>query len=159
MKKRMLILVLAGILLFWVAYVYAEGLGFGPGPRGRVGQELWSSLTPDQIAKIKELRRKFEEETAQLRGTMLTKRLELQAIWRNPKADEKALREKERELRELQNQWRDKMLEHRLEVRKLLTPEQLSSIPYRGWMRDPGIGFGKGFRMGYATGPHCRGPY
>ncbi len=153
MNKKIITLGLIGILLLGVTYAYAEGLAFGLGPRGRVGQEFWPSLTTDQKAKLQELRRKFEEETAQLRGSMLTKRLELRALWRNPKADEKALREKEKELRELQNQWGDKVIEHRLEARKLLTPEQLSSLPYGGWLR----GSGKGFRKGDGMGFHCRG--
>lgn len=148
---------LVGILLMGAAYAYAEGLAFGPGPRGKVGSQFWSSLTSDQIAKLQELRRKFVEETASLRGAILTKRLELQALWRNSKADEKTLRDKEKELRELQNQWRDKWIEHRLEARKLLTPEQLASLPCGGWMKGPGEGFGKGFRKGCGMGPHWRG--
>lgn len=155
----MIIFLLVGILLMGVAYAYAEGFAFGPGPRGG-GLEFRSSLTLDQKAKLQELLRKFEEETASLRGSILTKRFELRALWRNPQADDKALRQKEKELRELQNQLADRIMEHRLEARKLLTPEQLSSLGFGGWMRDPGMGFGKRFRKHYEmVPPHFRGGY
>ncbi len=154
MKKKMMIFSLVGILLMGAVYAYAGGLGYGHGPRGKMGQEFWSSLTSDQKAKLQELRRKFVEETASLRGSMLTKRLELQALWRNSKTDEKTLREKEKELRDLQNQWREKWIEHRLEARKLLTPEQLASLPYGGWMKGSCVGFERGLRKGYGMGPH-----
>jgi Spy/CpxP family protein refolding chaperone len=79
------------------------------------GQEQWgsgkgSSLTPEQKTKFQELRRKFIEETAKLRGARLTKRMELQSLWTNPKADSKALLDKEKELRDLQNQMKEKVV-------------------------------------------------
>ncbi len=157
MKKKILALSLAGVMLLGLTYAYAQGPGFGPGHRHEGRPEVWSSLTPEQKTRLQELQRKFTEDTAQLRGSLLTKRLELQSLWRNPKADEKAIQEKEKELRDLQNQMMDRMVQHRLEARKLLTPEQIASSGPRCGM-GPGFGLrpmkgqGMGCGMGYGMG-------
>ena len=149
MKKTIIALGLVAILLLGVTHVFAQRPGFGPGHRPGWGQEKWSSLTPEQQTKFQELRQKFNDETAQLRGTALTKRLELQSLWTDPKADPKAILEKEKELRSLQDQIRDKAVQLRLEARKILTPEQLSQFG-SGWGR--GYGFGHGHMMGHGPG-------
>jgi Spy/CpxP family protein refolding chaperone len=151
MKKKVVVLGLVAVMVLGVAYAFAQGPGTGPGPGRRPGwgQEKWSSLTPEQQTKFQELRQKFNDETAQLRGTMLTKRLELQSLWRNPKADSKAILEKEKEFRSLQNQMKDKAVQFKLEARTILTPEQLSEF-------GPGLGMGRGFGGGRMMG-HGRG--
>jgi Spy/CpxP family protein refolding chaperone len=103
------------------------------------------NLTPEQQTKFQELRRKVDADTAQLKGTMLTKRLELQSLWSDPKADAKAIMEREKELRNLQNQMKDKMVQFKLEARQFLTPEQISEF---GQGRGMGRGFGRGGMMG-----------
>ena len=145
MKKTIVVLGLVALVVLGVAYAYAQGPGFGPGHRPGWGQEKWSSLTPEQQTKFQELRQKFNDETAQLRGTMLTKRLELQSLWTNPKADPKAILDKEKEFRGLQDQMRDKAVQSKLEVRKILTPDQLSQF-------GPGWGMGRGFGGGHMKG-------
>lgn len=170
MKKTVVALGLVGVMFLGVAYAFAQGPGAGPGPgrRSDWGQEKWSSLTPEQQTKFQELRQKLNDETAQLRGTMLTKRLELQSLWRNPKADSKAILEKEKEFRSLQNQMKDKAVQLKLEARTILTPEQLSQFgPGLGmgfggghmWGRGHGMGADCGMDPGCGRGPgHGRGP-
>ncbi|MFB3886163.1 MAG: Spy/CpxP family protein refolding chaperone [Thermodesulfobacteriota bacterium] len=163
MKKAIIALGLVGVILFGITYAYARGPGFGRGEMGQYCQGPWGSgkefsLTPEQLSKLNELRQKLNEETAQLRGNILTKRLELQSLWTNPKADPKAILEKEKELRDLQNQMKDKMLQLRLEARKILTPEQISKFG-QGRMMNPGFGPGRmrghryGMTHGYGMGP------
>ncbi len=158
MKKKVIVLGLV-VLLFWgVTYVYAQGPGSDPGHRGMHSQECRGpgkgpSLTPEQKAKFNELRQKFNEETAQLRGSMLTKRLELQSLWSNPKAEAKAIMDKEKELRDLQNQMRDKIIQNKLEARKLLTPEQITESG-AGGARGFGPGTGGGMGPGMGHGMH-----
>src|SRR5512136_2086769 len=110
MKKKVVLLGLVAVMVLGVAYAFAQGPGSGPGPGHRPGwgHEKWSSLTPEQQTKFQELHQKFNDETAQLRGTMLTKRLELQSLWTNPKSDPKAILDKEKEFRSLQDQMKDK---------------------------------------------------
>jgi len=152
MKKTLLALSLITVLILGVTYVYAQGPGHGPGWRGENGRESgdrgkFSNLTPEQKAKFQELRRKFNDETAQLRGTLVTKRVELQSLWTNPNADPKAIMDKEKELRDLQNQMKDKALQVKLEARKFLTPEQIQES-------RPGMGrgFGRGHMIGHGRG-------
>ena len=153
MRKRIVVLGLVAIMLLGVTYVYAQGPGYGPGHRGMFSQESWgpkvSNLTPEQKAKFQELQRKLNDETAQLKGTILTKRIELRSLWTNPKADPKAILDKEKELRDLQNQMRDKAVQSKLEARQLLTPEQLAEF---GTGSGMGPGFGRGHMMGGGYG-------
>jgi len=159
MKKKLIVLGLIAAMVLGVTYVYAQGQGYGPGHRGEDWMGL--SLTPEQKTKFQELRHKFDEETAQLRGSLLTKRLELRSLWSNPKTDSKAILDKEKELRDLQNQIKDKMVQFRLEGRKSLTPEQIAQIGQgrgmghesgRGHMMGPGRGMGHGYGMGPGYG-------
>jgi Spy/CpxP family protein refolding chaperone len=150
MKKKLIVLGLVAMMVLSVTYVYARGPGYGPGFKGEDWKGL--SLTAEQKTKFHELRQKFNEETAQLRGALLTKRLELKSLWTNPKADSKTIMDKEKEVRNLQNQMKDKMIQLRLEARNFLTPEQIAEIGSRGGM---GPGFGRDQRMGH--GP--RGGY
>jgi Spy/CpxP family protein refolding chaperone len=158
MKKTVVALGLVAVMVLGVAYAFAQGPGQGPGPgpRSGWGHEKWSSLPPEQQTKVQELRQKFNDETAQLRGTMLTKRLELQSLWGNSKADSKAILEKEKEFRSLQDQMKDKAVQFKLEVRKILTPEQLAEFG-SGWGMGRGSGrahggYGMGWRMSRGHG-------
>ena len=154
MKKMIAVFGLATIMLLGITFAHAQGPGFGSGHQGMPSHESWrhpewSSLTPDQKIKFQELRRKFDEETAQLKGATLTKRLELRSLWTNPKADPKAILEKEKELRDLQNQMKDKIIQSKLEARKFLTPEQIAQF---GQGCGMGPGFGRGYKMGCGYG-------
>src|SRR5512136_2098614 len=60
------------------------------------------SLTPEQEAKFKEIRRMFIRENAQLIGALVAKRLELRSLWTDSKSDPKAILDKEKELGTLQ---------------------------------------------------------
>ena len=153
MKKMMIGLGLLAVMLFSFTYAYAQGSGAGPGHRGMHPQESWgpgkvSNLTPEQKAQFRELRRKFRMENAQLIGSLVTKRLEFQSLWTDPKADSKAILDKEKELRDLQNQMRDKVIQYKLEARKFLTPEQIAN-----WKPHSGMGhrhmMGRGGMMGH----------
>jgi Spy/CpxP family protein refolding chaperone len=160
MKKMIITLGLAVVMLLGVTYVYAQGPGMGPGHRGM--HESWGPgkdypLTPEQKTKLQELRRKFREENAKLIGALVTKRLELQSLWTDPKADNKAILDKEKELRELQNQLRDKGIQMKLEARKFLTPEQIANFG-PGCGMGPGYGRGRMMGGGYGMGRGGMGP-
>jgi Spy/CpxP family protein refolding chaperone len=148
MRKKIVLLGLVALMVLGVAYAYAQGPGSGPGHRGM--HESWGPggdypLTSEQKAKFQELRRKFREENAKLIGAMVTKKLELRSLWTDPKADSKAILDKEKELRDLKNQLMDKAVQMRLEARKFLSPEQIQN-----W--NPGRGMGRGHMMGHGYG-------
>jgi len=161
MKKGMLAVALVVILLGAVL-VYAQGPGQGPGyGPGRGHGRCWesgdpgkgASLTDEQRAQLQDLRKKFHDETAQLRESVFAKRQELHSLWSDPKAETSAIMNKEKELRYLQDQMQDEALQLKLEARKILTPEQLSEFGGRGM----GPGFGRGHGKGYGKGS-CSGP-
>ncbi len=163
--KRLIIIVLALVatVSFSMSYAYALGPGDGDGrgPReGRFqgrGPGAGYGLNPDQISKMQDLRKRFTAENAQLIGAIVGKRLELRTLWTDPNADPNAILQKEKELRDLKDQMRDKVVRMRLEARKFLTPEQIAHWRqdrgmWRGHRMDghgPGMGRGYGMDRGY----------
>jgi Spy/CpxP family protein refolding chaperone len=164
MRKIVVAVGLVAVMLFSVTCAFAQGPGFGPGPgagprwgeghhRGEWEPGKALNLTPEQKTKMDELRAKFREENAQLIGAMVTKRIELQSLWSNPKADDKAIQDKAKELRDLRNQMGDKAIQMRLEARKILTPEQIAKTGQgRGFGPGSGRGFGGGCGRGMGRG-------
>ena len=80
MKKIVVVMGLAVLMALGATYAFAQPFSHeghskmaGRGP----GYQQGISLTPDQKAKFQELHRKFIYETAQLRGDILAKSLEL----------------------------------------------------------------------------------
>ena len=159
MKKTMIIVGFVAVIFFLASYALAQGSGQEPGQGGvhqhgsvqkaegshhhhqeSAGKEF--SLTPEQKSKFQDLRRKFELENAQLIGAFVAKKIELHALWSDPKADPKTIMDKEKEQASIQLQLREKMVQSKLEARKFLTPEQMSHFG-RHW----GMGFRK--MMGY----------
>ena len=162
MKRILGVLTLMTIMFLGVTYAFADDHQHpgGPGQGGThqhggvhqhesLGQGKALDLTADQKTKLQDLHWKFDEETAQLKGALLTKRLELRALWRNPKADSKAILDKEKEMGNLQTQMREKVAQLRLEARKFLTPEQIAEFG-RGW--GMGHDFGQRHIMGGGRG-------
>ncbi len=161
MKRIMLALGLAAVMLLSGKYVYAQTAD--PAHKGMHSHESMAShkehsLTPEQKAKFREMRRLFVRENAQLIGSLVAKKLELRSLWTDPKSDPKAILDKEKELTALQNQMRDKLVQAKLEARKILTPEQIEKwkpgwgMGHRGMME--GLMGGAMDRRGM-MGKHC----
>lgn len=150
MKRNLIVVSLMVMMVLGAMTAYAYGPGFGS--RGRGGL-CWESaeagqgpaLTSEQRTKLQGLRQKFVAETAKLREALMTKRLELKSLWTDPNASAAAIIDKEKEVRELQNQMRDQGLQFKLEARQHLTPEQISGF-------GAGFGMGPGFRRGPMKG-------
>jgi Spy/CpxP family protein refolding chaperone len=152
MKKAMIAIGLVMVMLWGVSYVYAQEQSDPPRHGWMHGEKSWGqgkkpNLTPEQKARFQELRRKFIGENAQLIGGLVAKRLELRSLWTDPKADSQAILAKERELRDLQNRMRDKIVRYKLEARNSLTPEQIEKLGSMGGMGRRGM-MGHGWGMG-----------
>ncbi len=160
MKKTLVALGLVAVMFMGVSYVYARGPGFGPGPGTGPGPGAGSgncpgcggalNLTPEQQTQMRELQQKHYNEMAPLREEMFNLRQELRALWAKPNADTRCIQDKTEQMSQLRDQMQDKMVEHRLEARKLLTPDQISAM---------GAGPGKGGRGGRGFGPGRGGCY
>lgn len=125
--------------------------GFGHGFRGvAYGIPPIPDLTDEQSAQIQALRDGFLGEIEPLRERLYKKGTELRNLWLSPNPEQSEIAAKQKEIFELQSQLQEKASTLGLEIRKVLTPEQLAQLPAFG----PGPGFGPG--MGF--GPPMMGP-
>ena len=135
MKKTIIIglsLVLGLALVATVALAW--GPGFGPGfSRGFGGPAYCSppipNLTADQSAQIQALRDFFLKEIDPLQKELYAKGQELRKLWSAQNADPAAIKAKQNEISDLRSQFQDKATNLGLEIRKVLTPEQLAQLP------------------------------
>jgi Spy/CpxP family protein refolding chaperone len=105
-----------------------RGIGIGPGGRDIPCCETIPTLTTEQSAKLKELREQHEKEALPLRNELIAKKAELRNLWLQSDPDEAAIKAKQQEINELRNRLQDKRTEYRLEVSKILTPEQRAQL-------------------------------
>ena len=154
MKKGFIVFAMV-LVLAGATYVYAVGPGPGPGPReGCLGYGKGASLTEEQRTQFQELRQKFHSETAKLREQIWAMRQELRTLWSDSNSTADVIMKKEKELRDLQDQMKDKAIQMKLEARNILTPEQLAEF---GKLGGPGSGRGPG--KGHGKGRGCGGCY
>jgi len=157
MKKAIIIglsLVLGLALVATVALAW--GPGFGPGfGRGFGGPAFGvppiPNLTADQSAQIQALRDSFVKENEPLQKELYAKGQELRKLWSTQNADPAAIKAKQNEVSDIRSQLQDKATNLGLEIRKVLTPEQLAQMP----AFSQGSGFGP---RGMGFGPPMMGP-
>jgi len=151
MKKTVIALGLAVVILLGITYVYAGGPGFGPGrgPRNSAGGLGAANLTSEQQTKLQELRQKHYNEVAPFRDKMFSLRQEIRTLWSDPKADPKVIQSKTKEMSDLRDQMQDKMVQFRLDARNLLTPDQIQAL---GAGCGQGCGSGSGAGSGHGSG-------
>jgi Spy/CpxP family protein refolding chaperone len=157
MKKTTIVALCVILGLALVATVaLARGPGFGPGfGRGSGGPAYGvppiPNLTAEQSAQIKDLRDDFLKETEALQKELYAKGQELRKLWSTQDADPAVIKAKQNEISDLRSQFQDKGTNLGLEIRKVLTPEQLAQMPA---FRE-GAGFG---HPGMGFGPAMKGP-
>ena len=157
MKKTTIVALCVILALALVATVaLAWGPGFGPGfGRGFGGSAYGSppipNLTADQSAQIQALRDSFLKENEPLQKDLYAKGQELRKLWSTQNADPAAVKAKQNEISDLRSQLQDKATNLGLEIRKVLTPEQLAQLPAIG--ADAGFG-----HHGMGFGPPMMGP-
>lgn len=167
MRKTRNALTAIGILL---AIVLVGSWAFAHGPRGGRGYGHqgyghgypYSNLSSEQREKLQAQEEKFYQDTAELRKELYQRRLELQGLWVDPKADPEKIKAKQREVFELQRRIQDKALEHKLAVREQLPEKEIGQGPWgpgygMGYGRHHGgghmWGHGPGAMRGYGAGP------
>jgi Spy/CpxP family protein refolding chaperone len=158
MKKTKTALVVIGVT---VAVVLVGGWAFAHGPWGARGYGHhgygsgypYSSLSPEQREKLQAQEQKFYQDTAEFRRELYQKRLELEVLWADPKADPEKIKAKQREVSELQRRIQEKALEHQLAIRDLLPEEGIGS---GSWCPGYGMGYGHHYGRGHMSGPGPR---
>lgn len=124
------------------AFQEKRGPGF-PERKGMMGpmhhpMENWArqlNLTAEQIARLQELRESYLRDTLVWRNELVIKRFDFRDMLRNPQADSHKVLAKQREISELESKIQERATLYQLEMRKVLTPEQIKLLP-------PGFGFG-----------------
>ena len=128
-----------------------RGMGLGPGcgmgPCGAGGAALANlNLSDEQAVKIQALRETHLKNIAPIQDQLFSARNELRLLWNQPDPVAAQITAKQQDMDTLRSQLREKVTQHLLEVRKLLTPEQQARLTLSG----PGMGRGMG-------GGHGRG--
>jgi len=115
----------------------------GPGGGGNGwGMKGAMNLTPDQAGKFFDLKEKFRNDTADLRKQMMVKHAELAALKKAEKPDQAAIDAKQKELKALWDQMKEKRTAFQAEAGKI-SPELA-----KGCGRGMGGGMGHGRGMG-----------
>ena len=115
----------------------------------------WASqlnLTPDQSAKLQELRETYLRDTLVWRNELVIKRFDMRDLLRNPQSDPNAILAKQKEVSDLEAQIQDRGVLLHIEMRKVLTPDQIKLLPpHWGWLPGaPGMpGRGRGMDREY----------
>lgn len=156
MKKITLTLtaVVLGLLLTSQAFAWGPGFGRGKGERPcreAVLEKL--NLTDDQNAKIEALQDANDKATRPLREKIFDKSVELRRLWLQANPDKEKITAVQKELRTLRNEMEDKTTSLRLEIHKILTPEQNEKLANSRWGRGPGFGPRGGMRGHGDFGP------
>jgi len=107
-----------------------KGRGAGVGPEGRQAPcvQTMPKLTAEQSAKLTELRTQRDQKAAPIRNEMIAKRAELRNLWLESDPDKAAIKAKQEEINDLRAKLQDTMTQYRLEVGKILTPDQQAQL-------------------------------
>jgi len=106
------------------------------GPWEQMAKEL--NLTESQIANLQNLRQAFMGDTLPWRNDLVIKRMDLQDLLRQPKVDPEQVLGKQREVSALESKIQERMILYQLDIRKVLTPEQIRRLPSPADFPGPG---------------------
>ena len=128
MKKAFIIIVVLVASVAVVASAYALQPDERPGSHKKFGFKKYLGLSDEQLAKMKELRNNFRNDTRDLRYNLAIKRLEMRKLFTDPKTDDATLLAKQKEISKLRQQLSDKRAAKKIAWRKILTPEQIAKL-------------------------------
>ena len=135
----LMVLALATSAMAGTRYRFFDGMGhLNPA----VSEAL--ALTNEQTQKIQALHDAARKEIIPLKAQITTKRAEMRLLWSQTTLDADKIKATQKEIQALQSQLRDIRTDKRIAFRKLLTPEQTSTLLAKGFGRD-----GRSKRGGY----------
>jgi Spy/CpxP family protein refolding chaperone len=161
MKKTAVVCLCVILALALVATLaLAWGPGFGPWLGRGFGGPAYGvppipDLTAEQSTRIQALRDSFLKDIEPIQKELYTKGTELRSLWSSPNPDAAAVTAKQKEMLALQSELQEKATTLGLEIRKVLTQDQLAQLPAFSQDRTfgPGAGFGpRGFGPPMGTG-------
>jgi len=128
MKKAIIISVVLVMSIAVVMSAYALQPDERPGSHKEFGFKKYLGLSDEQLAKMKDLRNSFRNDTRDLKYNLAIKRLEMRKLFTDPKTDDETLLAKQNEISKLRQQLSGKKVQMKLEWRKILTPEQIAKL-------------------------------
>ena len=155
MKKVMLIVAVIALAAIVASPAMAHrgmgaGYGSGPGDVADIGATRGLDLTAEQTEKINAMRAAHLKDIQPLQDQMYSKSRELRSLWLAATPDKEKIVALQKEAQGLRDQLTDKRTTYRLEVRKILTPEQQAKVQAygagRGMARMGGHAYGWGMR-------------
>ena len=109
-------------------------------------------LSKEQQEKMKEVRNRYFADTREMRYDFLQKKLEMRKLFGDPKVDEATLAAKQKEVIALKVKLAERKGQMKLEMRRILTAEQIQKLDrlprHRGMGRGGCGGMGQGM-MGH----------
>jgi Spy/CpxP family protein refolding chaperone len=142
-SKISIVVLLALVLTLGLAASSWAGPG-GGGKGGGMGYGMMGAmnLSPDQAGKFFDLKEKFRTDTAAARKDLMVKHAELAALKKAEKPDQAAIDAKQKELKALWDQMKEKRTAFQQEAGKI-SPELA-----KGFGRGKGCGMGGGKQHG-----------
>jgi Spy/CpxP family protein refolding chaperone len=134
MKKTFIVIAVLIVSAAAVVSAYAVQPDKKPGSHKEFCVKNDLGLSDQQLAKMKELRTSFRNDTRDLRYNLAIKRIEMRKLFTDPKTDDATLLAEQKEISNLRQQLSDKKAEKKLKWRKILTSEQIAKldrIPHR----------------------------
>lgn len=142
----LMVALLSGFSLQGVSQRYATNYPIYPG-WGADSVWLQNQVTPDQWAKIDQIRLAHFQENQQLWAQLNEKEAYLNSLWLAEVPDEKAIDKTISEVGDLRTKAMKMTARHRKEMGKVLTPQQRRMFQSR-----PGGGYGLGYGQGLGYG-------
>jgi Spy/CpxP family protein refolding chaperone len=130
-----------------------KGMQGMQGMQGMMHGAAMPDLTPEQQEKMDALRTAHIKAMAPLHADLKVKEIEIEALWRADEPDAKKIVAKVKEMGDIREKMEVASINHRFEMRKVLTPEQRKAMKKMGM--GPGMmGKGKGCgKRGMMRGP------
>lgn len=150
----------------------AAGFEFG---RGGEAMREALELSDEQVSQLDAIRLSHQQEQLRLRGQIDAAEAELKALLLDPEVSRDSVQSAGKQLQDLRGQAQSQQLQHQMDVRELLTPEQRATwVKFesrRGGRRGHGLhrgggphmdcegcGRGQGHRMHQRRAPFPQGP-
>ena len=128
MKKIFIVIAVLIVSVAVVVSAYSLQPDKKPGSHKEFCFKKYLKLSDQQLAKMKELRNSFRNDTRDLRYNLAIKRLEMRKLFTDPKTDDATLLAKQEEISKLRQQLSDKKAGMKLKWRKILTSEQIAKL-------------------------------
>ena len=160
MKKILTVLGIAFLIGVFAYPAFSRGPGWGWGHHmmgssdrdyryGHMYERGYGSPSDAERSKLKELDRKYYEETEGIRNQILKKSEEFSALLDSPNPGQEKVKALQREISDLRAKLDQKKLDYELEARKIVPDYRFDS----GYGREYGRGnWGRGAGMGYGPG-------